>query len=215
MSFAPGWYTRPDGQQRYWDGAQWTNHVAPAAPIAPAPQSAPTVKHRRNHAVAAIGFIIAALLIGFGLLFPYGVFTLLKGADLLVTPTHDFALDETSAALLLAIAIFLAILGLLLLITRVRYLGVLWRILGLAAIVVPAIYAFTLWSFINDPTVTMKEQSNGNVFSEAFALVSDASRGSGWDLTAGLGLWLLSAGVVCGILAALIPAIRRQEVSYT
>lgn len=28
---APGWYPTPDGQQRYWDGRQWTNHVAPAA----------------------------------------------------------------------------------------------------------------------------------------------------------------------------------------
>lgn len=25
-----GWYPQPDGSQRYWDGRQWTNHVAPA-----------------------------------------------------------------------------------------------------------------------------------------------------------------------------------------
>lgn len=28
---APGWYPTPDGHQRYWDGRQWTNHVAPLA----------------------------------------------------------------------------------------------------------------------------------------------------------------------------------------
>ena len=28
---APGWYPTPDGQQRYWDGRQWTQHVAPLA----------------------------------------------------------------------------------------------------------------------------------------------------------------------------------------
>jgi hypothetical protein len=28
---APGWYPTPDGQQRYWDGRQWTEHVAPGA----------------------------------------------------------------------------------------------------------------------------------------------------------------------------------------
>lgn len=35
----PGWY--PDsvtpGQQRYWDGTQWTEHVAPLPPTAPQP----------------------------------------------------------------------------------------------------------------------------------------------------------------------------------
>ncbi|NHB85128.1 DUF2510 domain-containing protein [Tessaracoccus sp. HDW20] len=24
-----GWYSQPDGSQRFWDGQQWTNHVAP------------------------------------------------------------------------------------------------------------------------------------------------------------------------------------------
>lgn len=28
---APGWYPTPDGHQRYWDGRQWTEHVAPLA----------------------------------------------------------------------------------------------------------------------------------------------------------------------------------------
>lgn len=27
----PGWYDDGQGRQRYWDGAQWTEHVAPAA----------------------------------------------------------------------------------------------------------------------------------------------------------------------------------------
>lgn len=39
----PGWY--PDsvtpGQQRYWDGAQWTEHVAPLPPAAQPHQPAP------------------------------------------------------------------------------------------------------------------------------------------------------------------------------
>ncbi len=34
---APGWYPDPEvpGGQRYWDGAQWTEHKAGAAPVAP------------------------------------------------------------------------------------------------------------------------------------------------------------------------------------
>lgn len=34
-SAAPGWYPDPhmQGTQRYWDGHQWTDAVAPAAPV--------------------------------------------------------------------------------------------------------------------------------------------------------------------------------------
>jgi len=43
MAQAPaGWYPQPDGTQRYWDGAQWTEHVSgtPAAAAAAAPTPA-------------------------------------------------------------------------------------------------------------------------------------------------------------------------------
>ncbi|HET7303579.1 MAG TPA: DUF4352 domain-containing protein [Segeticoccus sp.] len=52
MSQTPaGWYPQPDGQQRYWDGEKWTEHVAPGAPMSP-PPSAPGdgkgTKDKRN-----------------------------------------------------------------------------------------------------------------------------------------------------------------------
>ena len=31
VSTPAGWYPQPDGQQRYWDGEQWTEHTAPGA----------------------------------------------------------------------------------------------------------------------------------------------------------------------------------------
>lgn len=31
MNTPAGWYPQPGGQQRYWDGQQWTNHFAPSA----------------------------------------------------------------------------------------------------------------------------------------------------------------------------------------
>lgn len=34
MSTEPGWYPRSDGRQRYWDGQQWTQHLAPVAALA-------------------------------------------------------------------------------------------------------------------------------------------------------------------------------------
>ncbi|MFC9561707.1 DUF2510 domain-containing protein [Agromyces sp. NPDC056965] len=38
-----GWYPDPSdaSAQRWWDGAQWTEHVAPAAPVAPVAQAVP------------------------------------------------------------------------------------------------------------------------------------------------------------------------------
>lgn len=50
MSQAPaGWYPQPDGTQRYWDGATWTDHISTGdgsdAADAPAPEvAAPEVK---------------------------------------------------------------------------------------------------------------------------------------------------------------------------
>ena len=42
---APGWYSDPQGPgQRYWDGTQWTEHRAPAAPGPPPPQATPRKK---------------------------------------------------------------------------------------------------------------------------------------------------------------------------
>jgi len=39
----PGWYADPElaGRLRYWDGAQWTEHIAAPQPITP-PQAAPS-----------------------------------------------------------------------------------------------------------------------------------------------------------------------------
>jgi Protein of unknown function (DUF2510)/Domain of unknown function (DUF4234) len=33
VSSPAGWYLQPDGQQRYWDGEQWTEHIAPGFPL--------------------------------------------------------------------------------------------------------------------------------------------------------------------------------------
>ena len=69
MSTPAGWYPQPDGQQRYWDGEQWTEHFAPGiAPVttpAEAVGTTPVVARKswflRHKIITAIG---AVLLIG-------------------------------------------------------------------------------------------------------------------------------------------------------
>ena len=79
MSSPAGWYPQPDGQQRYWDGKQWTENFAPGAtapvmtpegervvPVSaqftPASSSFPVpVEVRGSNGLAVAGFVLALL----------------------------------------------------------------------------------------------------------------------------------------------------------
>ena len=61
MSTPAGWYPQPDGQQRYWDGQQWTENFAPGTPLASPPAVARKNWFLRHKILTAIG---ALLLIG-------------------------------------------------------------------------------------------------------------------------------------------------------
>ena len=69
MSTPAGWYPQPDGQQRYWDGQQWTEDFAPGVlPETPAgvlPETHPPAARKnwfvRHKIVTALG---AVLLLG-------------------------------------------------------------------------------------------------------------------------------------------------------
>jgi len=50
MSSPAGWYPQPDGQQRYWDGQQWTERFAPGA-ATPAPGGEPARPSFENEPV--------------------------------------------------------------------------------------------------------------------------------------------------------------------
>jgi len=87
---APGWYDDGNGQQRYWDGAQWTEQTAPLPPAAPAaptpvqasapeavppmpvagtvqappagmPAPTPSAPHKQRNTLGLIAFIVAVV----------------------------------------------------------------------------------------------------------------------------------------------------------
>jgi len=71
MTTQPGWYDDGSGQQRYWDGTQWTEHVAGTTPVAPAPGMMPAgagaPKKRRVGMWVGIGIGAFVLLCGGGI----------------------------------------------------------------------------------------------------------------------------------------------------
>jgi uncharacterized Tic20 family protein len=48
-----GWYPTPDGSQRYWDGSQWTGHVAPTSPGPAVPAGGAPTSDERTMAMLA------------------------------------------------------------------------------------------------------------------------------------------------------------------
>jgi hypothetical protein len=96
MSNPAGWYPQPDGQQRYWDGQQWTEHLAPGVPAVtpqddiasgkPAPAIAASGGRRFGVADSfgwgglAVAVLFAALTSGFsGAAMMFGLFALVVG----------------------------------------------------------------------------------------------------------------------------------------
>ena len=58
MTAPAGWYPQPDGQQRYWDGQQWTENFAPGTPLASAPAVARKNWFLRHKILTAIGGLL-------------------------------------------------------------------------------------------------------------------------------------------------------------
>jgi len=70
MSTPAGWYPQPDGQQRYWDGQQWSEEFAPgtgtATPVTtPATGGEPTrFRFTKKHIIGYAATALVALVIG-------------------------------------------------------------------------------------------------------------------------------------------------------
>lgn len=136
----------------------------------------------------------------------------MKGLNLGLNPEVSESLDTSTVMILFSAAALLALMGLLLLITRVRYLGLVWRAIAVVGISLPVFYAVAWWQFVSDPTARLlgKDPNVGEkIVSGALTLASDLGL---YKVSAGQGLVLITAGCIVGVLAVLIPALRRTDV---
>ena len=66
MNNEPGWYSQPDGSQRYWDGSSWVGNPIPAPPGQAAPPAAvdtgPRPGNRRVWGITAAAIAVVVLL---------------------------------------------------------------------------------------------------------------------------------------------------------
>lgn len=60
---SPGWFPQPDGQERYYDGEEWTDHVRAAQPQA-APVAPPQKKSSAWKWVLIVVFVVLVLCCG-------------------------------------------------------------------------------------------------------------------------------------------------------
>ena len=179
------------------------------------------VRHRRNHAVAGLGLVLSSILIGMGatqalvkISGPAFSVDLLKKIGITLRSSGSFGTDSQTTAILLACAALIALCGLSLLVTRIRYLGLLWRLGGLVGVALPAVFGYWYWQFIQNPTATL-EASNTSIVEKIAGTIGDLTRGVAWDVTPTTGLYFLSAGVVCGLISLLVPAGRKEVPVWT
>ncbi|WP_139228914.1 DUF2510 domain-containing protein [Blastococcus tunisiensis] len=131
------------------------------------------------------------------------------GFDRLLAPGGQYGNVEP---LILGCAAALAVLALLLFVTRVPGLGVLWRVLALAALVLLGLTAVTAWSVVNDPASVVADPDTlaGQGFETGVALLEALGFAV---VEPGVGLWLLTAGSAIAGIGVLVPATRSRTVA--
>lgn len=173
------------------------------------------VVHRRNHAAPGIVLLIAGGLILLSSALPLlqftgpGVGVLAKGLGM--TLTGDGSYEPDPAGLWYWTGGLVCLFALVLLVTRIRGLGALWRILAILPVLVVAVVAAFWWYFLSDPSRFLAEQDqslSGTIRSGITSLLE----GSGaYSITPGLGLVVMSAAAVLGVIGAFLPAGKTEK----
>jgi len=158
------------------------------------------IRERKNNALAGVTVLLGALVISFGAFRPLvrvqtaGVGLDAGAIDFNVVPRMSIGAGDMQGALLV-LAALIGLCALLLIATRVRGFGILWRLFGLVGLLVPTAVTYYLW------TVVQGDSANSSLVQKV-GLVTVAP---------GEGLYALTAGVGIALIGLCIPASRRSE----
>lgn len=175
----------------------------------------------RNHTITGIFLLISAFVIAFGATQPWvtGAVQILGVGPLAgARPNGGLGFDQLLVPggragdvtpVLLGAAAGLGVTALLLLVTRIRGLGLLWRMVALVATAVPALVAFSAWSVVEDPASVVAD--DGSFLGVALDTAVSAVEGAGLAaVDPGVGLWLLTVGSALAAIGVFVPAIRSR-----
>lgn len=165
--------------------------------------------HRRNNAFGGIVVLVGSLLVVFGAVLPW---IELKSAGVAVAAgpvelqaAYKSAMDVGELpTVIMWLGVSTGLIALALIATRVRGLGVMWRIFALMTLAFPAVIAVALWSAVlkGPDTKTLG------------GMVQSALQNTGLLTTeAGQGLYILTIGAALVLIGCFIPAIRSARVN--
>lgn len=178
------------------------------------------VKHRRNSSLAGCVMLVGVLIMAVSSEQAWGHFEIAHILKFLpLGASHDFAFDQAIFSdgtisdvrpAILIVCVVVGLCALALFVTRVRGLGLLWRVISLGAMVIVGVIVVDLWSVVNDPGGVMQNsdsrgaQTLGTIFKigQTFNALKAGP---------GPGLWMLTVGAGLAVVGALIPAFRSKE----
>ncbi|MBT9255707.1 DUF2510 domain-containing protein [Phycicoccus sp. MAQZ13P-2] len=171
------------------------------------------VRHRMSHAAAGLTLALGAAVAMLGTLLP--VYTVRPGTvparvwSVLWLRADGSAvhLDDSLRTYLLVTAAWALLMGVALILTRVRYVGAVWRLAAVVGLSAASFVTFAFWVLVFRPGASVGRPS---WFAATAPEVVDAFAATTVD--AGLGLYVLTVGCAVGVLAALVPTFHTRRV---
>ncbi|QKE85302.1 DUF2510 domain-containing protein [Arthrobacter sp. NEB 688] len=171
------------------------------------------VRHTRSHVVAGLTLGLGAAIVMLGTLLP--VYTVDRGtvaprvwALLGLRPDGaSVRLDDSFRTYLLMTGAWALLMGIALIITRMRFVGVVWRLAAVVGLTAGSFVTFAFWVLVLRPGASVGRPS---WFAAAAPEVVDAFSDATVD--AGVGLYVLTVGCAVGVLAALVPTFHTRRV---
>jgi hypothetical protein len=121
--------------------------------------------------------------------------------------------DDSLKTVVQVCAVALGVLAIVLTLTRVRGLGVLWRMLYLMTWLVLTGIALYLWSLVlADPTAILDDPSVSPLLKVGAAVLSGLERLGLVSVGPGLGLYALSVGSLLGLVGLCLPSGKSSTV---